>query len=55
MKEQGEASNLLASNIEHIAQVTEENSAVAKNTAELASVLDNLSREMQNIVKHYHI
>ena len=55
IREQSQASNLLAGSVEHIAQIAEENSAVAKNTSKLAFELDALSHKLSDIVKLYKV
>ena len=55
IREQSRASTLLAGNVESIAQTAEENSAIAKNTADLAKDLDKLSHALQKTIKAYKV
>jgi methyl-accepting chemotaxis protein len=55
IKEQSVATINIAQQVEGIAQMAEESSAAAGNTASSAQQLDNLSRQLQNIVDAYKI
>jgi methyl-accepting chemotaxis protein len=55
IREQGAATNNIALQVERIAQMTEENSAAAANSAQAASELDHLAKEMHAIVSAYRL
>jgi methyl-accepting chemotaxis protein len=55
IREQGAATNNIALQVERIAQMTEENSAAAAHSAEAASELDRLAKEMHTIVSAYRL
>jgi methyl-accepting chemotaxis protein len=55
IREQSHASNNIAQQVENVAQMTEENSAVAKNSAGAANELDQLATEMLNNIKQFKI
>ena len=55
IREQSQASNVIAGSIENIAQMAEECSTAAKNSAESACELDQLAREMRSIVSVYRL
>ncbi|MEI7613024.1 MAG: methyl-accepting chemotaxis protein [Betaproteobacteria bacterium] len=55
IREQSQASNAIAINVESIAQMAEESSAAANNSAESARHLDNLAREMREVVSAYRL
>lgn len=45
----------IAQQVERIAQMSEESSAAAGNSAEVAKALDNLASEMKGIVSAYRL
>ncbi|SDH71958.1 methyl-accepting chemotaxis protein [Propionivibrio dicarboxylicus] len=53
--EQGAATNSIAVQVERIAQMSEESSAAAQNSAQAAKDLDDLAAEMQRIVNAYRL
>ncbi|WP_159877426.1 methyl-accepting chemotaxis protein [Aquitalea denitrificans] len=55
IKEQSVATTSIAQQVEGIAQMAEESSAAAGNTANSAQQLDSLSRQLQSIVDAYKI
>ena len=55
IREQGTATNSIAIQVEHIAQMSEESSAAAGNSAAAALELDRLATEMQSIVSAYRL
>lgn len=55
IREQGAATNSIAAQIEKIAQISEENNAVAGHSAEAAAALDRLAREMHDTVAAYRL
>ena len=55
ISEQGSATNNIAAQVERIAQMSEESSAAAGNSAQAANELDRLAREMQGIVGAYRL
>jgi methyl-accepting chemotaxis protein len=55
IREQGSATNAIATQVEHIAQMSEESSAAAGNSAEAAQKLDRLATEMKQIVSAYRL
>ena len=55
IREQGAATNNIALQVERIAQMTEENSAAAGNSAQAANELDRLATDMQQIVSAYRL
>lgn len=55
IREQSQASNAIAGSIENIAQMAEECSSAAKNSAQSAFELDQLAREMRSIVSVYRL
>jgi len=55
IREQGMASNSIASNVEKIAQMAEESSEAAKSSSHTAHELDQLAREMQQVVAVYKL
>ena len=55
IREQGAATNSIALQVEKIAQITEENSAVAGQSADAAATLDRLAREMHATVSAYKL
>jgi methyl-accepting chemotaxis protein len=55
IREQGSATNAIAAQVEHIAQMSEESSAAAGNSAEAAHELDRLATEMKQIVSAYRL
>ena len=55
IREQGAATNNIASHVERIAQMSEESSAAAANSADAAQELDRLATEMQRIVSAYRL
>lgn len=55
IKEHSIATTNIAQQVEGIAQMAEESSAAASNTANSAQQLDNLSRQLQGIVDAYKI
>ncbi|MFA9441556.1 methyl-accepting chemotaxis protein [Uliginosibacterium sp. sgz301328] len=55
IREQGIASNTIASQIEHIAQMAEESSAAAEQTAGTAFQLNTAAEQMHQIVQRYRL
>ena len=55
IREQGAATNNIATQVERIAQMSEESSAAAGHSAEAASELDRLAKDMQQIVNAYRL
>ena len=55
IREQGTATNAIASQIERIAQMSEESSAAAVSSADAAASLDRLAEEMQQIIRAYKL
>jgi methyl-accepting chemotaxis protein len=55
LREQSQASNTIASNVESIAQMAEESSAAAQNSSESARNLDQFAKEMASIVSAYRL
>ncbi len=55
IREQGSATNNIATQVERIAQMSEESSAAAGNSAQAASDLDRLAADMQRIVSSYRL
>ena len=55
IREQSQASNVIAGNVENIAQMAEESSAAAQNSADSAAHLDQVSKELQTIVSAYRL
>jgi methyl-accepting chemotaxis protein len=55
LKEQGEASNEVAGNVERIAQMAEENNAAIAQTAAAARQLEQLAIALQDEVRHYRV
>lgn len=55
IREQASAMTTIAQQVERIAQMSEESSAAADNSAKVAKDLDNLSTEMQQIVRAYRL
>ena len=55
IREQGTATNSIAVQVEHIAQMSEESSAAAGNSADAARELDRLATDMQRIVSAYRL
>jgi len=55
IREQGSATNAIASQVERIAQMSEESSAAASNSAQAATELDRLAKDMQRIVSAYKL
>ena len=55
ISEQSHASNDIAHKIETIAQMSEESSAAAGNSAQTARELDRLATDMQRIVAAYRL
>ena len=55
IREQGTATNNIAVQVEHIAQMSEESSAAATQSAEAARSLDQLANNMQRIVSAYRL
>lgn len=53
--EQGAASNTIAGQVERVAQATEENSAIAQNSAESAQYVENQAREMREAAARFRI
>lgn len=53
IREQGTATNAIALQVEKIAQISEESSAAAANSAEAATSLDRLANEMQQVIRAY--
>ena len=54
-REQGSATNNIATQVERIAQMSEESSAAAGNSSHSAHELDRLATEMQRIVSDYRL
>jgi methyl-accepting chemotaxis protein len=55
LHEQSSASNDIARNVERIAQMSEENSAAVRGTAETARELERLATELQNEVRRFRV
>jgi methyl-accepting chemotaxis protein len=55
LREQSSASNDIARNVERIAQMSEENSAAVRGTAETARELERLASELQNEVRRFRV
>lgn len=55
IREQGTATTSIAQQVERIAQMAEESSAAAANSADAARTLDRLATEMQQIVGQYRV
>lgn len=55
IREQGTATNNIATQVERIAQMSEESSAAAGNSARSAQDLDRLAADMQRIVSTYRL
>ncbi|WP_319239437.1 methyl-accepting chemotaxis protein [uncultured Propionivibrio sp.] len=55
MREQGTATNTIAVQVERIAQMSEESSAAAEESAQAARNLDGLAKEMRDIVARYRL
>jgi methyl-accepting chemotaxis protein len=55
IREQGVASNSIASHVERIAQMAEESSAAAGNSSHIASELNTLAQEMQQAISSYKV
>ncbi|MEN3113300.1 methyl-accepting chemotaxis protein [Uliginosibacterium paludis] len=55
IREQGSATNSIAGQVERIARISEENSAVASQSAEAAVALDRLARQMHDTVAVYRL
>ena len=55
IREQGAATNNISSQVERIAQMSEESSASASHSAESAQALDRLAADMQKIVSAYRL
>jgi len=55
IREQDAAVHQVASNIERIAQMTEENSAAAAASSETATKLDSLAERLRGAVAHYRV
>ena len=55
IREQGTATNAIATQVERIAQMSEESSAAAANSARAAGELDALAGDMQRIVSAYRL
>jgi len=55
IREQSVASNDIAGSVERVAQMSEESSAAAHNTADAARSLDKLAEEMRSIVAAYKL
>ena len=55
IREQGAATNNIASQVERIAQMSEESSAAAGNSAHAANELDRLAKDMHRIVSAYKL
>ena len=50
IREQSTTSNAIAQQVEKIAQMTEENNAAARSTADTAGELSGLAQDMQQVV-----
>lgn len=55
IKEQSTATNNIATQVERIAQMSEESSAAAGHSADTAHELDRLATDMQKIVSAYRL
>ncbi|MDD3328982.1 MAG: methyl-accepting chemotaxis protein [Zoogloea sp.] len=55
LREQGAASTEIARNVEHIAQMAEQNSAAVRDTADTAQRLKSLAQQLQDEVAHFKI
>ena len=55
LREQGNAAQLIAANIERIAQMSEENSAAASSTAQSAKRLQDMATQLQSTVTQFKV
>jgi methyl-accepting chemotaxis protein len=55
LREQSSASNEIARNVEHIAQMSEANSAAVQGTLNTARELERLATELQNEVRRFRV
>lgn len=55
IREQSTTSNAIAQQVEKIAQMTEENNAAARLTADTAGELSGLAQDMQQVVGRYRV
>jgi methyl-accepting chemotaxis protein len=55
ISEQSAASSIIAQQVERIAQMSEENSAAARNTAETSSTLNQVAKEMCTEIERYRV
>lgn len=55
IREQSTTSNAIAQQVEKIAQMTEENNAAARSTADTAGELSGLAQDMQQVVGRYRV
>ncbi|MBV8047175.1 MAG: methyl-accepting chemotaxis protein, partial [Paludibacterium sp.] len=55
IQQQGGASNSIAVQVEHTAQMSEQSSAAAKQTAESASYLDQLVKRQMNTLAQFQV
>jgi len=55
IREQGVASNSMAQVVERVAQMSEENSAAAGQTAQSSATLQQLAGEMEAAIRRYQI
>ena len=55
IREQGSATNNIATQVERIAQMSEESSAAAGNSAQAANDLDRLAKGMLGVVNVYRL
>ena len=55
IQEQGTATNSIAAQVERIAQMSEESSAAAEHSAEIARNLDRLAADIQQVVSAYRL
>ncbi|MBP7393895.1 MAG: methyl-accepting chemotaxis protein [Zoogloea sp.] len=55
LREQGAASTAIARNVEHIAQMAEQNSAAVRDTADTAHHLESLAQQLRQDVAHFLI
>ena len=55
IREQSQTSNMISGNVESIAQMAEESSAAAKNSADSAHHLDSIAKQMASVVAAYRL
>ncbi|MBV8658754.1 MAG: methyl-accepting chemotaxis protein [Burkholderiales bacterium] len=55
LSQQSTASQDIAGNVEHVAQMTDENSSAAKTAAQAAGYLEQIAKEMRQTVNHFKV